>query len=481
MTFADLRQKIKQTYGSKFNCDLVERAYRFAEEAHRDEKRKSGEPFISHPVAVANLLVARRLDAATIAAAILHDVAESAPYTKADIERAFGSEVASLVEGVTKLKNIRYTAARLKNEHIENLRKMVFAFAKDIRVVLIKLMDRLHNMETISFLKPDAQQRIALETLEIYAPLANRLGMGELKGQLEDLSFPVAYPDEWRELHSRVTEPLEERRKFISRLIPTLRQLLEDNHIPILDMHARAKHWYSLWKKLERYEGNLERVYDLAAVRLIVSSIEHCYAALGVIHSAWPPLPGRIKDFIALPKPNGYRSLHTTIVGPEGKITEMQIRTLDMHHEDEEGIAAHWTYKEDRHTKHTLQKTKALTWVKQLRDWMKQFHDERELLESLRIDFFKDRIFVFTPKGEVIDLPQDSTPIDFAYHIHSDIGDHAMGAKVNGKMTALSTDLQNGDMVEILTQKAKKPSAKWLGFVKTSVARRHIQAAVRKR
>lgn len=497
MDFTALQETMRTTYGPSFDYDLVQRAYAFAKESHEGQIRKSGEEFISHPLAVAALLVQRKLDAATIAAAILHDVAEDSPYTKKDVEARFGPEVAFLVEGVTKLRHIRYAEAvnrtnelpraatlkgepRAATERIENLRKMVLAFAEDIRVVLIKLMDRLHNMETIAFLKPDAQKRIALETIEIYAPLASRLGMGELKGQLEDLAFPVVYPNEYRELQNRIADTLEERRSFVSRLIPAIRELLERDSIRVLDINARAKHWYSLWKKLQRSEGNVERIYDLVAVRIVVDSIEHCYGALGVIHGEFPPLPGRIKDYIALPKPNGYRSLHTTIVGPEGKITEIQIRTVEMHHEDEEGIAAHWAYKEGRHTTKPLQKARELAWVRQLRDWMKQFQDEREFLESLRIDFFKDRIFVFTPKGEVIDLPQGATPIDFAYHIHSEIGDRAMGAKTNGRMIALDAELQSGDVVEILTQKKKKPSPKWLDFVKTSEARRHIQVALRR-
>lgn len=483
MGFETLREKIRQTYGDRFDYDLIERAYAFARKSHEGQMRKSGEEFISHPLAVAALLVEHKLDAPTIAAAIMHDVAEDSPYTPQDVQARFGPEVAFLVEGVTKLKGIRYhelAPSARTDGRTENLRKMMLAFAEDIRVVLIKLMDRLHNMETISFLRPDAQQRIAHETLEIYAPLANRLGMGELKGRLEDLAFPVAYPNEYRELKSRVTETLEERLAFVARLIPTIRELLERAAVPVLDIHARAKHWYSLWKKLERYESNIERVYDLIAVRIIVDSVEHCYGALGAIHGAWPPLPGRIKDFIALPKPNGYRSLHTTVVGPEGKITEIQIRTLEMHHEDEEGIAAHWAYKEAGRTSKPLQKTRALAWVRQLREWTGHFQDEREFLESLRIDFFKDRIFVFTPKGEVIDLPQGATPVDFAYRIHSEIGDRAMGAKVNGKMIPLDAELQSGDVVDILTQKSKKPSPKWLDFVKTSEARRHIASALKR-
>lgn len=480
--FETLREKIQRTYGEQFDYRLIERAYTFAEEAHAGQARRSGDEFISHPLEVALRLVDWKLDPPTIAAALLHDVAEDSPYTKKDIEKRFGEEIAFLVASLTKLRSIHYTDAAERSA--ENIRKMVLAFAEDIRVVLIKLVDRLHNMETISFLKPHAQVRIARETLEIYAPLAHRLGMGELKGQLEDLAFPIVFPNEYAELQNIVAEPLEERKTFTERLIPRIRELLASEHITPLDVHARAKHWFSLWRKLKEHEMNLETVYDLVAVRIIVGTIEECYRALGRIHAEWRPLPGRIKDYIALPKPNGYRSIHTTVFGPDGKITEIQIRTKEMHDEAESGIAAHWFYSEAKTEKGrkraTLSRSRDITWVGQLREWQTHFQDPKEFIESLKIDFFKNRIFVLTPKGEVIDLPEGATPVDFAYHIHSDLGDQATGAKANGKMVALDSALNNGDIVEILTQKNKKPSRQWLEFVKTSIARKHIQASLRK-
>lgn len=482
MTLELLIKKLKSVYGPGFDHGLVERAYKFAEEAHHDQTRRSGDDYITHPLAVAMRLADWKLDAAAIAASLLHDVAEDSPYTKKDIEKHFGSEVAFLVGALTKLKAIHYTDAA--ERATENIRKMVLAFAEDIRVVLIKLADRLHNMETISFLKSEARLRISRETLEIYSPLADRLGMGELKGQLEDLAFPVVYPDAYRELRALVAEPIENRIAFVGKLIPRIRELLAEEEIRPRDVHARAKHWYSLWRKLAEHDGNIEAMYDLMAVRVIVGTIEECYRALGRIHGEWRPLPGRIKDYIALPKPNGYRSIHTTIFGPEGKITEIQIRTKEMHDEAEGGIAAHWFYSESKteqgrsRKRAPLSRSRDITWVNQLREWQSHFQDPREFLESLKIDFFKKRIFVFTPKGEVIDLPEGATPVDFAYHIHSDIGDRASGAKVGGKMTALDSELKNGDIVEILTQKNKKPSRQWLEFVKTTIAKKHIRSAL---
>ncbi|MBI4132718.1 MAG: bifunctional (p)ppGpp synthetase/guanosine-3',5'-bis(diphosphate) 3'-pyrophosphohydrolase [Candidatus Sungbacteria bacterium] len=501
MGLETLLEKIKSSHGDAFDYGLVERAYRFAEEAHSLEAGKSGDDAMTRPAAVAMRLAEWRLDPAAIAASLLHDVAADTPITRRDIEKRFGSEVAFLVGALAKLKTVHYTplearadgaAAPTKRRGLpltgqaENLRKMVLALAEDIRVVIIKLFDRLHALETVSSLAPDDQRRMAKETIELYAPLANRLGMGEIKGQLEDLAFPVVYPEEYQWLHKQVKEPLEERRRFAERLIPEIRELLVRENVSPSDVHARAKHWYSLWRKLERYDKNLESIYDLVALRIIVPAVEQCYAALGAIHARFPPLPGRIKDYIALPKVNGYRSLHTTIFGPEGKITEIQIRTPEMHREAEGGIAAHWAYSEEGEKQarssgaSTLQRSRDLTWINQLREWHAHFQDAGEFVESLKIDFFKDRIFVFTPKGEVIDLPEGATPVDFAYHIHSAIGDQAAGAKVNGKMASLSSALKNSDIVEILTQKNKKPSRQWLEFVKTSIARKHIQSALKK-
>lgn len=483
MNFSALAEKIRDIGGERVDLALIERAYAFAEEAHAGQTRKSGEDYITHPLAVASRLTEWKLDAPTIAASLLHDVAEDSPYTKQDIEKRFGEEVAFLVASLTKLKRIHYTDAA--SHRAENLRRMVLALAEDIRVVLIKLADRLHNMETIEFLDPASQTRIARETIEIYAPLANRLGMGQVKGELEDLSFPVIFPEEWQTLHAMVREPLDERRRYVEGRIPEIRNLLEKESIAPFDIHARAKHWYSLWKKLERNEMNLEAIHDLVALRIIVKTIEECYAVLGAIHANFPPLPGKIKDYIALPKSNGYRSLHTTVFGPEGKITEIQIRTRAMHEEAENGIAAHWAYSEEERedtrkrgaTK--LARSRDLTWIKQLREWHAEFEDAGEFLESLKLDFFRDRIFVFTPKGEVIDLPEGATPVDFAYHVHSEIGDHASGAKANGKIVPLDSALANGDIVEILTQKGKRPSRDWLNFVKTALAKNHIRSALR--
>ncbi len=483
MDFEALRKKLEAVHGANFDYALIERAYRFAEEAHAGQMRKSGEPYMTHPLAVAAKLADWGLDAPTITAALLHDVAEDTPYTRKDIAKHFSEEVAFLVDAVTKLKRIRYTDAA--EHHAENLRKMVLAFAEDIRVVLIKLVDRLHDMETISVLPLEAQKRIAHETIEIYAPLANRLGIGEAKGQLEDLAFPIVHPEEYPTLRAMVAEPVEERKAFVELAIPQIRERLIAEGVRPLDLHARAKHWYSLWQKLKRYDMNLGEIHDLVAVRIIVPSVEQCYAALGAIHAAWPPLPGRIKDFVALPKPNGYRSLHTTVFGPEGKVIEIQIRTPEMHAEAEGGIASHWAYEDTKGTEAYRRRLPAfarmreLAWVKQLSEWQKHIQDPKEFLESIRIDFFRNRIFVFTPKGDVIDLPEGATPVDFAYHIHSDIGDAAVGAKVNGKMTALDHELKNADIVEILTQKNKKPSRDWLGFVKTSLARKHIRSSLR--
>ncbi len=484
-----LLEKIKSSHGSAtggaFDYGLVERAYRFAEEAHQGQMRKSRDDAMTRPAAVAMRLADWKLDAPTIAAAILYDVAEDTPYSQKDIEKRFGSEVAFLVGALAKLETIHYTDAAERNA--ENMRKMILALAEDIRVVIIKLFDRLHAMETISpSLAPDDQRRMAKETIELYAPLAHRLGMGEIKGQLEDLAFPIVYPEEYQWLQSRVKEPLEERRRFAERLIPEIRELLIREDVSPSDVHARAKHWYSLWRKLKRNDMNLEAIHDLVAVRIILDTVERCYAALGAIHGRFMPLPGKIKDYIALPKSNGYRSLHTTIFGPDGKITEIQIRTPEMHREAEGGIAAHWAYSEEtRETERKsgvmkLSRRRDLTWIQQLREWHAEFEDSGEFLESLKLDFFKDRIFVFTPKGEVIDLPEGATPVDFAYHIHSDIGDQAVGAKISGKMAALDSELKNGDIVKILIQKNKKPSQQWLEFVKTSLARSHIRSALKK-
>lgn len=458
---------------------LIERAFRFAEEAHGGQMRASGEPYLTHPAAAAETLAKLNLDAHTIAAALLHDVIDDTPVTIEEIEKEFGSEIAFLVNGVTKLGKLKYRGVE---RQVENLRKMFLAMAEDIRVVLIKLADRLHNMKTLSALPEHKRKRIALETMEIYAPLAGRLGIGDMKGQLEDLAFPYAYPDEYRWLMHEVQEQYRERQEYAERVKPVFEDYLRQDGIAPLDVHARAKHHWTLYQKLLKKDMDITKIHDLVALRVVVPEIQDCYAALGATHKHWRPLPGRIKDYIALPKPSGYQSIHTTVFCLEGKITEIQIRTPLMHEHAEHGIAAHWAWSEagkPRSIDLGGRRDTKLAWVKQLREWQKEVRGTDDFLESLRIDFFRDRIFVFTPKGEVMDLPEGATPVDFAYHVHSAIGDQASGARVDGKYVALDTALQNGQVVEIITQRNRKASQRWLEFVKTNVARGHIRRSLR--
>ena len=463
--------------------DLIQRAYSFAEKAHKGQKRKSGEPYFNHCLKTAEELARWKLDETTIAAGLLHDVIENTDYTVGDIEREFGSDVKHLVEGVTKLGTVKYRGVETQ---VENLRKLILAMAEDIRVILIKLADRLHNMRTLGALPPAKQKRIALETMEIYAPLAYRLGMQKISGELEDLSFPYVYPTEYRWLLANVKGRYEKREAYLMKIRPLVLKALKENRIEPVAIDFRAKRYASLYKKLLRYEMDIDKIHDLVAFRIIVKTIEDCYAALGVIHNLWPPVPGRIKDYIAMPKPNGYRSIHTTIICTEGEFVEFQIRTDQIHQEVENGIAAHWAYVETKGTKNyskrfaTLATNKEIAWVEQLRAWQKQFTDPKEFIDSLKIDFLKDRIFAITPKGEVIDLPQGATPVDFAYHVHTDVGNECVGAKVNGKIVPLDYELHSSDIIEILTQKNKKPSPSWLEFVKTATAKGHIRDTLRK-
>jgi guanosine-3',5'-bis(diphosphate) 3'-pyrophosphohydrolase len=460
---------------------LIRSAYEFALSAHAKQKRRSGEPYITHPISIAEHLAKLGMDSKTIAAALLHDVCEDTSVSHDDLKNKFGEEISFLVEGVTKVNKLKYHGVE---RTAENLRKMFLAIAEDIRVVIIKLVDRLHNMKTLSALPDIKQKRIALETLEIYAPLSYRLGIGELKGQLEDLAFPYIYPNEHLWLVKNIKTPFEERRKFIEKLKPTVEAELKKEKVPVIELNARAKHLYSLYKKLQKYEMDISKIFDLVALRIIVPSIEDCYAALGVIHKLWRPMPGLIKDYIALPKPNGYQSIHTTVFGPEGHCIEFQIRTEAMHTEAEFGIAAHWAYSDKKakdtrgyaERKASFADQKTLQWVRQLQDWHKDAQTPEEFLESIKIDFFKNRIFVLSPKGDVIDLPEESTPIDFAYHIHTDVGHGATGAKVNNRMVPLNYKLQNGDVVEIITRKNKNPNSDWLEIAKTSMARKHIHS-----
>ncbi len=461
---------------------IVKKAYIFAEEAHRGITRESGEPYIIHPLAVAKFVHEWGLDDASVVAAFLHDVLEDTLHTQKELEKIFGTEIAEIVDGMTKLRNFKYG----ENPDAENIRKLILSFGKDLRVILIKLADRYHNMKTLKYKSPEKQKEIAWETIEIYAPIAYRLGMQKLSGELEDLSFPFLYEEEYRWLMENVKEQHEERASYAERLKPALSRMLDEAGIKPIAIDSRAKRYYSLYRKLIRGDMDLSKIYDLVAVRVVVKTIEECYATLGVIHKHWSPLPGRFKDYIAVPKPNGYRSLHTVVSALENKISEIQIKTEEMHQENEFGIAAHWAYEQTK--KDPTQKTKnwegmknkkELLWVEQLQNWQNKFVNRKDFLESLKVDFFKERIFVLTPKNDVIDLPAGSTPIDFAYHIHSDIGDQCTGARVNGKIVPLDHELRSGDIIEVMTQKGKKPSEDWLRFIKSSMAKKYVRSALR--
>ena len=498
MTIDQVLQKYKNLRPGE-NLDLIKKAYQFASEAHKGQTRLNGDSRMEHLLATAYGLAELKLDAATLAGGILHDILDYTPVTLDQITKVFGEEIAFLVDGITKTERVRYEGKekdlKEKQRRTENLRKIFLAMAQDIRVVLIKLADLIHNLKTLSALSEEKQKRNALEALEIFAPIAHRLGIGELKGQIEDLSFPYVYPQQYQKLIAGLPERFKTRTKFLNRVKPRLAQILKDEKVKVIEIHSRAKHHYSLYRKLVKHDMDWSKIYDLVALRVIVSNIEACYAALGAIHKKWKPLPGRIKDYIAIPKSNGYQSLHTTVFCDEGKIIEIQIRTAQMHKEAEYGIAAHWYYDEKKGITSQIKKyipwtkpknkkpdniEKDLIWLKQLQEWQQEkFASPDEFLETLKIDFFKDRIFVFTPKGDVIDLPDGATPIDFAYHIHSEVGNLCNGAKVDGKMTSLDQPLQNGQVVEIITKKNKKPSRDWLNIAKTSQARNRIKSALK--
>mgnify|MGYP001562413685 CR=1 FL=1 len=478
MTLEHLIQNIKSSKRfTEEGIAFIQKAGEFAESAHAGEKRMSGEPYSTHCFHTAETLALWNLDERTIAAGLLHDTYEDTGVTLPALGKQFGKDIAFLVEGVSKLGKIKYGGGE---KNTENMRKMFLAMAEDVRVVLIKLADRLHNIRTLEYLKPEKQKRIALETIEIYAPIALRLGMGELKGELEDLSFPYVYPKEYESLLKTLSSKYSDVKKYLEKVKPTIEQELEKEGIKQVEINARAKHYYSLYRKLQKNDMNFDAIYDIIALRIIVGTVEECYAVLGMIHKLWRPLPGRIKDYIALPKPNGYQSLHTTVFCLDGHITEFQIRTRKMHEEAENGIAAHWAYAEHGKPRDGVAvDPKKFSWIATIREWQKDVLGEGDdFLESLKIDYFKDRIFVLTPKGDVVNLPEGSTPIDFAYDIHSDIGNHCFGAKVNGKMLHLDGKLKSGDVVEILTQKNKKPSPSWLEFARTSYAKAKIRQAL---
>ncbi|MBI2451341.1 MAG: RelA/SpoT family protein [Parcubacteria group bacterium] len=460
--------------------EMIRKAFQFAKISHQGQKRYSDEDYIGHPLAAAKILTRLKLDGATIAASLLHDTLEddaAHPMDQEEIERHFGKDIVFLVNGVTKLGKIKYHGVA---REAENLRKMILAMAQDIRVILIKLADRLHNMETLHYVPERKRRRIAQETIEIYAPLAHRLGIGEIKGKLEDLAFGYLWPEEYSWIMANVGNRYEEREKYLEKVTPIILAELKKENITPLRFDYRAKHYFSLWQKLLKHEMNLDLMHDLVAVRLILPDLASCYGALGAIHKIWKPLPGRIKDYIALPKPNGYRSLHTTVFCQDEKIVEFQIRTQEMHAEAEYGIVAHWLYSESGKTGKKIETDEQnLAWVKQLSEWQKEFSKPEEFLERLKIDFFQDRIFVLTPKGQIIDLPEGSTPVDFAYQIHTEIGDACAGAKINNRIAPLNTKLKNGDVVEIVIQKNKKPSPDWFEFVQTSFAKNRIRKIIK--
>lgn len=466
------------SYLKKKEAQKVEQALKYATEKHKEQKRATGEPYISHPIAVALPLAKLKFDYETICAALMHDTVEDTDATIEEIEEQFGKPIARLIEGLTKLNKIKYKDS-LEEYSVENLRKMFLAMAQDIRVVIIKLSDRLHNLQTLDGLSASARKRIAEESLEVYAPLASRLGIGQMKGNLEDLAFKHTEPKEFKWTLNTLEKTVPRKEQFLIEFTNTIEAKLKNEKVKIIGLHGRVKRIYSLYKKLQRYEKNINRIYDLVAIRLIVPNISDCYKALGIIHENYKPLIGRIKDYIATPKANGYQSLHTTVITPEGEIAEVQIRTMEMHHEAEYGIAAHWHYKTSD-TNSSEEQLEKHTWIKQLAEWQNDLKDLSEFKQSLKIDFFKDRIFIFTPIGEVLDLPDGATPVDFAYAIHTDIGHKCIGAKINGKLSTLDSKLINGDMVDIMTGKQKNPSHDWLGFVKTNSAKAKIKTWFKK-
>ncbi len=466
-----------RSYQPAADADLIKRAYDYSLKAHDGQKRKSGDPYFIHPASVAGIITELRLDTASVCAGLLHDVVEDTLATTKDIEREFGGEVASLVDGVTKLGKINF--ASKEDRQAENFRKMVVAMARDIRVLLIKLCDRVDNMRTLEHMKPEAQERIARETLEIYAPLANRLGIQSFKSELEDLSFRWLEPDGYQEVLQGVTKTKKERDRYIADVSKTLSSRLAEQGFAA-DVSGRSKHLYSIWRKMKANECSVEQIHDIIAFRVLVESVSDCYAALGVIHSKWTPVPGRFKDYIALPKPNMYQSLHTTVIGPGRERIEIQIRTHDMHRVAERGIAAHWKYKDKTPGGGIAESDAArFGWLRQLMEWQKDLKDPAEFLEGVKVDLFQDEVYVFTPKGEVRVFPRGSTPVDFAFAIHSQLGEHITGARVNGKLEPLRYKLRNGDVIEVVQSQSQQPSKDWLDFAITTRARAKIRNYLR--
>jgi GTP diphosphokinase / guanosine-3',5'-bis(diphosphate) 3'-diphosphatase len=475
MTAEALASRVK-AYQPTADTDLLIKAYRYGEEAHKGQKRKSGDPYFSHPISVAGIITELKLDSASVCAGLLHDVVEDTLATQGDIEREFGQEVAFLVDGVTKLSKINFTSK--EDRQAENFRKMLVAMARDIRVLLVKLCDRLDNMRTLEHMKPEAQDRIARETMEIYAPLANRLGIARFKSELEDLSFKYTEPQAHQQLTEKVQKTRAERDAYIQDVVKTLSGKIAEQGFAC-EVTGRAKHLYSIWRKMQSQQCDYDQVYDVIAFRVLVETVADCYATLGVIHSQWTPIPGRFKDYVALPKPNMYQSLHTTVIGPGSERIEIQIRTRDMNRVAEQGIAAHWKYKERNSGGLDPRDAQRFGWLRQLLEFQKDLKDPGEFLESVKVDLFQDEVYVFTPKGEVRVFPRGATPIDFAYAIHTQVGEHCSGARVNGAIVPLRYRLRNGDLVEVMTNPHQLPSKDWLDFVVTGRARSKIRALLR--
>lgn len=453
---------------------LICQAFEFAYCLHAGQRRASGEPYICHPIAVAGLLRDLGGSAAMIAAGFLHDVVEDTEITPAEIESRFGAEVRQLVEGVTKLSKLNFSSKT--ESQAENFRRMFVAMAKDIRVIVVKLADRLHNMRTLEHLKDEKRRRIALETREIFAPLAHRLGIGRFKWELEDLSFKYLEPEAYREIQGLVAEKRADRESRLAKAIALLQERLHLAGIKYVDISGRPKHLYSIYQKMQRQQKTFHEIYDIAAIRIIVETTEECYRTLAIVHDAFRPIPGRFKDYIGLPKPNQYQSLHTAVIGLNGRAMEVQIRTVEMHYIAEYGIAAHWKYKETGHSNTPLSaKEHKFTWLRQLLDWQNELKDAQEYLDNVKDNLFHEDVYVFTPRGDVISLARGATPVDFAYRIHTEVGNHCAGAKVNGRLVPLDTELHNGDIVEIITQKNSHPSLGWLNFVVTPGARNRIR------
>lgn len=473
-TFEDLKKVLMLNY-SDSDLNIVIKAFQFASEAHKGQKRRTGEDYIYHTIATAYNLAQMKMDIPSIAAGLLHDVPEDTDFTFDDIKNNFGNEIYYLVKGVTKLGTLKY---RGLERYAENLRKMFLAMSQDLRIIIIKLADRLHNMETLEGVRPEKRLRIAQETLEIYAPLANRLGMFRVKTQLEDLAFPYVYPEEYQWTSDLIKNRLKTEIKYIDKIEKLTKRELAKNHIEYLQIKGRVKSMYSLYKKLLRKGKDLNKVYDLIALRIIVEDIADCYSVLGTLHKKWAPLKGRVKDYIAQPKPNGYQSLHTSVFTEFGKVAEIQIRTTAMDEEAEYGIAAHSRYKEIA----TLGKKKnPPKWLEHLLEMQKTITDNTEFIKHIKNDLFLNQIFVFTPKGDVIELPENATPLDFAYYIHTDIGNQCIGAKINNQMVSLDTRLKSGDVIEIIKDRnRKKPNADWIKMVATNMAKSKIRSQLRK-